>query len=101
MKKLRATRPLTYGTRRLQAGDAFEATPMNARILCALRKAEPDQGAEGNGEADAEAAVRGADEKAALIAEAEEAGVTVDRRWGIARLRSEIEQARGVPAGES
>lgn len=37
---LRATQPMTYGTRRLQAGDRFAAPERDARILLAIRKAE-------------------------------------------------------------
>lgn len=41
----------------------------------------------------------GADELAALRAEAEAAGVKIDGRWGADRLRSEIESAQPSPAG--
>lgn len=34
------------------------------------------------------------DEKSALIADAEALGIAVDKRWGLARLRSEIEAAQ-------
>lgn len=41
MIKLRATKTLRYGTRRLLPGDVFEvARPHDARILKAIRKAE-------------------------------------------------------------
>lgn len=42
---LRATKPFTYATRRLKAGDTFE--PRNRtdrRVLLALRRAEPAEG---------------------------------------------------------
>lgn len=40
-----------------------------------------------------------ADDKAALQAEAEALGVDVDKRWGVARLKSEIEAAKAKAAG--
>lgn len=39
-KRLRATRPLTYLTRRLLPGDEFTASPRDARVLRATRRAE-------------------------------------------------------------
>ncbi|WP_296584236.1 hypothetical protein [Xanthobacter sp.] len=39
------------------------------------------------------------DDKAALQAEAEALGVDVDKRWGVARLKSEIEAAKAKAAG--
>ena len=38
-QKLIAVRPLTYATRRLQAGDEFEATRSDARVLVAVNRA--------------------------------------------------------------
>lgn len=35
-----ATRPLTYGTRRLKAGDPFTASRTNGRVLVAINKAK-------------------------------------------------------------
>ncbi len=40
-----------------------------------------------------------ADDKAALQTEAEALGIDVDKRWGIARLKSEIEAAKAKAAG--
>jgi len=40
-RMLIATRPLTYGTRRLKAGDEFEASRAHARVLVAIKKASP------------------------------------------------------------
>lgn len=37
--KLIATKPLRYGTRRLLAGDPFDASPRDARVLFAIKKA--------------------------------------------------------------
>lgn len=36
--KLKASKPLTYNTRRLQPGDVFEAKPRDGKILLASRK---------------------------------------------------------------
>lgn len=36
-----ARRDMRYGTRRLKAGDSFEATRADARILTAVKRAEP------------------------------------------------------------
>lgn len=38
-QKLIAVKPLTYATRRLQAGDEFEATRADARVLVAVKRA--------------------------------------------------------------
>lgn len=35
-----ATKAMTYGTRRLKAGDAFEANRQDARVLSAIGKAD-------------------------------------------------------------
>ena len=40
MVKLIANRRMRYGTRRLQAGDLFEARPKDARILVLLNRAD-------------------------------------------------------------
>ncbi len=43
MRNLIATKPLTYATRRLKAGDGFTTrTDKDARVLIAIRKARPD-----------------------------------------------------------
>jgi hypothetical protein len=39
MQTLIAIKPLRYGTRRMQAGDTFSATPRDARILIGIKKA--------------------------------------------------------------
>ncbi|SFJ54890.1 hypothetical protein SAMN04515648_4546 [Phyllobacterium sp. CL33Tsu] len=38
--KLIATKSMTYATRRLQAGEQFEAGPRDARLLIAIKKAK-------------------------------------------------------------
>lgn len=39
--KLIANKPLTYATRRLLAGDTFEASSRDARLLVGIKKARP------------------------------------------------------------
>lgn len=43
MQKLIATKSMTYATRRLMPGDAFEARPADARLLIAIKKAKADR----------------------------------------------------------
>ena len=98
--KLIATRSLKYDTRRLQAGDEFEATNMHARILVGARKARyaPDpvsdppkpiaRVVEPEPDDDGEKIIE------RLRAQAERLGIDVDGRWGIARLQHEIGQVR-------
>ena len=90
-----ATKPLKYGTRRLQAGDEFEAPRQHGQVLIAVKKAKkaqekkvepppPEFAAKMDEEADREA----------LRELAAGMGVDVDRRWGAERLREAIERAR-------
>jgi hypothetical protein len=107
-----ATKPFTYATRRMQAGDAFEASDRDARLLLAIKKARraddrvpgqippPPATLVAKIVAPAVAASLPApptdDDEAdidALRAQAESAGVDVDRRWGAKRLQAEIEKA--------
>ncbi|MFP4538477.1 MAG: hypothetical protein ACLFPA_09260 [Dichotomicrobium sp.] len=41
MKRMTAVKPLTYRTRRLKAGEEFEASRRDAKILTAIGKAKP------------------------------------------------------------
>jgi hypothetical protein len=81
MTKLIAERSHLYGTRRLRAGDEYEATEPDASLLVAVLMARyaPDQSA---------------DELERLRAEAEALGIRIDRRWGPTRLNYEIKLAR-------
>jgi hypothetical protein len=93
MARLIATKPMTYATRRLQAGDAFEAPRRDARILLAIRKAKTAGEASPAPQApEAPAPAEDADLEA-LRAEAERLGIDVDGRWGAKRLRAEIDRA--------
>jgi hypothetical protein len=98
--KLIATKSLKYATRRLTAGDEFDATDMHARILVGARKARyapkqekveppplpvprPPVKAEPEKDVGEELIDR-------LREKAESLGIDVDGRWGPARLQSEI-----------
>lgn len=101
-RKLVATKSYSYDTRRLKAGDEFDATDMHARILVGARKAKyapepavkpprpvvvmPTEIVEDRAE----------DEPSIdkLRAQAERLGITVDGRWGAVRLQHEITQAK-------
>lgn len=125
MPTLIARKPLTYATRRLRAGDEFEAEPMHARLLIAVKTAiakpanvpaarppqkpkaaqakpvetplplEAAAGAKENpppleSERDADIDALRADYEA-------KSGERPDMRWGLARLKEEIEGLQ--PAG--
>ena len=93
--KLIATKSYSYATRRLKAGDEFDATDMHARILVGARKARyaPDQAKPQPVVSVPAARDTGADLDS-LRAQAERLGIAVDGRWGLARLQHEISQAR-------
>lgn len=101
--KLIATRSLKkYGTRRMQAGDEFDATPRHAKWLFAVRKAKDARREAGTLPPPPPAVARmlGSEhseqphpERDALRENAEALGVDVDGRWGADRLREEIEKA--------
>jgi len=89
--KLIATKSYSYDTRRLKAGDEFDATDMHARILIGARKARyaPDQA-----KPEPPQPVIERNEIDSLRAQAERLGIAVDGRWGVARLQQEISQAK-------
>lgn len=82
MPDLIATRDLRYATRALQAGDPFQASNQDARILIAIKKARPADAL-----ADPSAAAPTLDE---LRDKAAKLGITVSMRWGDKRLIEEI-----------
>lgn len=86
MPKLIATKAMTYATRRLRAGDEFEATNQHARILKAIGKASDAAVAPKRQEP-------AVDVVEVLRRRATEMGLQFDRRWGEARLREAIESA--------
>jgi hypothetical protein len=106
-RSLMAIKPHKYGTRQLTAGEEYEAPIKHAFALVAGRKARfaPDKPAVEASRAKAPEPEPEPDE--AMVAEevseysldglrlqATQLGVNVDGRWGMARLRYEIEQAR-------
>jgi len=99
--KLIATKRLKYATRRMQAGDEFDATDMHARILVGARKAryaphqdEPELPRPVIVQAAPVATKAETDELDRLRAMAERRGIHVDGRWGVTRLQQEIAQAK-------
>lgn len=82
MTKLIAERTHNYGTRRLRAGDEYEASEQDARVLVAVLMARlaPDHPS--------------TDELEQLRTEAETLGIRIDRRWGPVRLNYEIKLVR-------
>jgi hypothetical protein len=84
MRNLIATKPLTYNTRRLKAGEGFTVrSDKDARILVALRKARA---------APAEVAAKTDDFDLDYLRNAylEQKGEEPDKRWGAARLKREL-----------
>lgn len=88
-----ATKPMTYGTRRLEAGDRFEVpNRQHATIWTLVRKtARPDYDVA----VVAQAAPPEPGSLDALRADALALGIRVDRRWGEERLRRQIAEASG------
>jgi hypothetical protein len=83
MKRMVAAKSFFYGTRALRAGDEFDVQRPTARLLVAVGRAR-------------EAVVPAEPEETVetLRAKAKEAGIKkIDARWGIARLKAEIEAA--------
>lgn len=89
-----------YAGRRLRAGDQFTASPHDGKALVLLGRAKVAEASEPEPkpkvEPKPEPKPEPDDGLEALRAEAEAAGVTVDRRWRETRLRDEIETARGT-----
>jgi membrane protein involved in colicin uptake len=117
-RKLIATKSYSYATRRLKAGDEFDATDMHARILVGARKAQfaedrPSAKAatakapvkiEEKAQAQAETtAAQAAETKATtdplddLRAQAHRLGIEIDKRWGAVRLQHEISKVSREP----
>jgi hypothetical protein len=105
MLPLRARKPHLYGTRRLEAGDEYEAPVEQAIALVADRRADfikgppkpPKPAATPEPTPDSElppSLVRTAPNIDLLRLEATQLGIDVDGRWGVPRLQYEIEQAK-------
>lgn len=79
--RLTATRNFKYGTRRLQAGDEFDAPMAHGMLLVGYKKAIEQTNPE-----------PARDESMDVLRRAARAlGIIVDGRWGKRRLQSEIE----------
>ena len=107
MLALKALRPHLYGTRRLEAGDEYEAPVEEAIALVASRKADfvkakkPAAPVAAAPPAPMPSVPRYEPEPADtppdiddLRRQATQLGVNIDGRWGIARLQHEIDEAR-------
>ena len=112
MTSLVAAKEFTYATRRLQAGDTFDASARDARVLIAIKKASlpapasepavPEQASKPEVKAPDPAPVAPEDDAPlsddadleALRTEATTLGIEVDRRWKQARLAKEIAAAK-------
>lgn len=88
--KLKVLKPGKYGTRRLQAGETFDAPKKRARVWKALKRVED---ADPLDEPAPAAPVVQPDPLDGLRARAEALGVKVDGRWGEMRLQHEIATA--------
>jgi hypothetical protein len=108
-RKLIATKSYSYATRRLKAGDEFDATDMHARILVGARKAQFAEDRPSAKAATAKAPVKieekaqAAETKATtdplddLRAQAHRLGIEIDKRWGAVRLQHEISKVSREP----
>lgn len=102
MARLIAEKSHSYGTRRLKAGDEYEASELDARVLVAvlLARLAPDNPSLASSERSdmsrqSEATAEdGTDVLERLRTEAESLGIRIDRRWGPVRLNYEIKLAR-------
>lgn len=112
MLGLKALRPHLYGTRRLEAGDEYEAPAEEAIAQVATRKADFIKGKMRVADTPAPAEKpappptpipqhepepepeRGEPDIENLRREAMQLGIDVDGRWGVARLNYEIAKAK-------
>lgn len=83
-----AVRPMTYRTRRLQAGDSFETTSQVADIYYRLGKVRRPVQREEQRQPSIPS-ING-DDLSVLRSLATSLGIEVDGRWGVKRLKSEI-----------
>lgn len=107
MLPLKALRPHLYGTRRLEAGDEYEAPVEEAIAFVANRRADFIKGkkpavraakVDAQLESESDDSIAGAATPEVSIdslrMEATQLGIDVDGRWGVARLQYEISKAR-------
>jgi len=98
--RLTATRSFSYATRRLKAGDEFEAPASLARALIGVKKARASfaPGPAPRQQPPPAPPSTARDEREALRELAEAKGIEVDGRWGVERLQEEIAFADSKPA---
>jgi hypothetical protein len=99
--KLIAIKPMRYDTRRLLAGDEFEASNSHGRLLVGIRKAiaspyrVPGRVAPIPPDLAARITQRNErDELECMRDQAKAAGIEIDNRWGVKRLQTEIEKVQ-------
>jgi hypothetical protein len=110
LRRMVAVKPHKYGTRHLTAGDEYEVPARHALVLLASKKAHyavesspcppgeplpPTPPARTQPEP---AVVAIVERMEALRVQAEQLGIEVDGRWGVARLQYEITKAMAPPA---
>ena len=109
MRRLMAVKPHKYGTRHLTAGEEYEAPERHAMALLASKKARfaaatstpPQESPPPTPPVRIQpepAVVAVVERMEALRARAEQLGIEVDGRWGVARLQYEITKATAAPA---
>jgi hypothetical protein len=105
MSKIVVIKPHRYGTRHLVAGDEYELparqalaliVTKKARFAKPVRKAAAAAPVPAPAQPAAPAATRGepSGEIENLRAQATQLGIDIDGRWGVARLRYEIERTK-------
>ncbi|WP_246504706.1 hypothetical protein [Microvirga antarctica] len=87
--KMIATKSMTYATRRLNAGDVFDAKPRDARILRAVKKARYDAATDSD-EAIGHDAARPADLAELRVEYEKLVGKRPFMGWDAATLREKI-----------
>jgi hypothetical protein len=102
-RRLLMTKPQTYGTRELKAGDECDVPELDAIKMVLKRQArfaprvrtapQPEAVVEEKIAAQADVAAE-PNSIDSLRAEAAQLGIDVDGRWGVARLQHEITQAK-------
>jgi hypothetical protein len=108
MRRLMAVKPHRYGTRHLTAGEEYEAPERHALALLASKKARyaaatstpPQESPPPTPPARTQpepAVVAIVERMETLRAQAEQLGIEVDGRWGVARLQYEIGKATAAP----
>ena len=94
LRTLKAIKPHKYGTRHLTAGEEYQAPLREAVALVASRKAKFAPTKKTATPQVEPAPAPDTPSLDSLRLEATQLGIDVDGRWGVARLRSEIAEAK-------